>query len=139
MLILEGWVSFLLSKTDIEVVDNYVTLNIMDLLLSWILRPKKRKKRKNKSFDISFNATSPFSKRLSLSLWFWPPIGNYSIWEMLPTFPLWPLSCFHGDGSLKFSIRSLAVKGAGGPTFVYTSNSFFSSFMHFISYRQNKN
>ena len=35
-----------IKDTDIEVVDNYVTLHIMDLLLYWILRPKKGNERK---------------------------------------------------------------------------------------------
>lgn len=56
-----------------------------------------------------------FLKSFSPFISFWTPVGKYSIWEMLlPTFLLWPLSCFHGDGSLKFSIQSLALKGEGG-------------------------
>lgn len=70
LLILEGWVSFLLSKTDIEVLDNYVTPTITALLLSRTPKPKKRQEtgKISQSFDLSFSAISPFFFVVSLVL-----------------------------------------------------------------------
>lgn len=43
-------------------------------------------------------------------LLYFKPLCIYSVWEKLQTFPPRLLSCFHGDGSLKFSIWNLSLK-----------------------------
>lgn len=59
------------------------------------------------SFEKHLNV---FSLPCHFFLLYFKPLCIYSVWEKLQTFPPRLLSCFHGDGSLKFSIWNLSLK-----------------------------